>query len=1256
MRYLTTALAAMMTIALGAAPAEAQMATISPTSASGTEAERLEFEIDGVWGYNAEIQFRVISGTATEGPDFEGDSGTLCHAGESAEETCAGGHQPTPNVALVNHWPDDEIEGDETYTVEAWVARYETGETDGNGMPVIRECPTGCGRARATGTIIDLNEPEPVRPGTVSLTTETAAVTEGGAVSLTVKFTPPDGNGAHEAASVDWATEDESAIAGRDYNRASGTVRFPACSGSCSEHTRTIRVSTIQDEVQEEDERFLVELSNPANAELANRYNEWTLVTIEDDDENRPPRVTLTRVCSEVWPCGDRNRIESGGRLRLFADAVDQDGTVESYKWSGLGSFRGGNTSKTWTAPRPHVETTYTLTVTVTDDEGATASDSLNITVEGPEPEATNAPTVTLAADSYEVDGGGRLTLTASASDTDGTIESYQWSGEGTFSGNGAEVTWRAPGPAVPTDYVLSVTVTDNDGATGSDSVSIRVGANSAPTVSVTSDVYTAHPGEVVALTSTAADTDGRIESYRWSGGGTGFADVETGNTTWTAPDVSAATSYILALTVTDDDGATASDSVSIRVAKNVAPTVSLTASDYAINVGETVTLTADAHDSDGEVESYEWKDKANAGSFSDPATGAVVEWTAPNPTNPTTYTLEVAVTDDDGSQKRDSVEVRVSRPSPKAPELTGWTAGSQGGDGEARTFEVKVFTKGFGTLGPESFQWSGEGTFGATTVSASGTGTVVWTPPRLENDELLRVRVTVTDSDGASASESSPEILVKGSESPNSRPTVTVSASATEIDGGEDVTLDVTATDSDGTIESYTWTGSPNTGSFGTMASDGDVTWTAPVRHERTTYSLTVAVRDNEGGITDKTTRIVVTETPNHPPVLDLLSASSATSTDTGYEVGPGADVGLHTYHYENGALKPGASDPDGTVESYEWSEEQGRGSFRNTGTPGTARWIAPRPDEETEYVVTVTAIDDDGATASLSRTFTVVITEVNEPPTVTLEASTTTVAGSEVVRLTASADDSDGTIESYAWSGEGTFTARGPDGKSPRMDWTAPSADGDYNLTVTVTDDAGGTASDSVTVSVTGTDNTAPTLRLSASKTRVEAGTRISLTAAADDSDGTIESYAWSEEDDAGTFTARGPMDQSARVDWTAPSPDADSEYTLSVTVTDNGVSMLSRARIEGRARPPRGVNPYIRAPAPTCTYDGRTSRPIPTSPPVSVRTDRGTTVPARDSDGRARRTRRPANPCTCRARSMTLILCGGLRKSGQSSTSRS
>ena len=159
-----------------------------------------------------------------------------------------------------------------------------------------------------------------------------------------------------------------------------------------------------------------------------------------------------------------------------------------------------------------------------------------------------------------------------------------------------------------------------------------------------------------------------------------------------------------------------------------------------------------------------------------------------------------------------------------------------------------------------------------------------------------------------------------------------------------------------------------------------------------------------------------------------------------------------------------------------------------------------------------------------------------------------------------------------------------------------------------------------------------------------------------------GTARDASATDSDGGGYLQRRVPLTilprPPASIALHAPGPfHAGTEVTLEATpLDDNGVSMLSRARIEGRARPPRGVNPYIRAPAPTCTYDGRTSRPIPTSPPVSVRTDRGATVPARDSDGRARRTRRPANPCTCRARSMTLILCGGLRKSGQSSTSRS
>ena len=49
---------------------------------------------------------------------------------------------------------------------------------------------------------------------------------------------------------------------------------------------------------------------------------------------------------------------------------------------------------------------------------------------------------------------------------------------------------------------------------------------------------------------------------------------------------------------------------------------------------------------------------------------------------------------------------------------------------------------------------------------------------------------------------------------------------------------------------------------------------------------------------------------------------------------------------------------------------------------------------------------------------------------------------------------------------------------------------------------------------------------------------------------------------------------------------------------------------------------------------TDNGRALQPVLTSPPVSVRTDRGVTVPARGSDDPAPRTGRPTGPCVCRA----------------------
>ena len=119
------------------------------------------------------------------------------------------------------------------------------------------------------------------------------------------------------------------------------------------------------------------------------------------------------------------------------------------------------------------------------------------------------------------------------------------------------------------------------------------------------------------------------------------------------------------------------------------------------------------------------------------------------------------------------------------------------------------------------------------------------------------------------------------------------------------------------------------------------------------------------------------------------------------------------------------------------------------------------------------------------------------------------------------------------------------------------------------------------------------------------------------------------------AGTLAIRH-LPSVCRV-WTPPKVQAFSEASPPGSASCGSPRQRSIHLVKG---PDRGKNssaadgdPYFRAPATTtCTYDDRTSPPIPTSPPVSVRTDRGVTVPARGSDGCARRTRRPANPRTC------------------------
>ncbi len=148
---------------------------------------------------------------------------------------------------------------------------------------------------------------------------------------------------------------------------------------------------------------------------------------------------------------------------------------------------------------------------------------------------------------------------TASA-DADGTITTYSWDfGDGT-TGTGATVqhSYTAAGT-----YSVALTVTDDDGATGTSAAQVTVAApppgNTPPTAA-----FTAATSGLTATfdASASADADGTVANHVWD-----FGDGTTGSGATAAHTYAAPGAYRVQLTVTDDDAATGTAAQDITLA-----------------------------------------------------------------------------------------------------------------------------------------------------------------------------------------------------------------------------------------------------------------------------------------------------------------------------------------------------------------------------------------------------------------------------------------------------------------------------------------------------------------------------------------------------------------------------------------------------------------------------------------------------------------------------------------------------------------
>lgn len=252
---------------------------------------------------------------------------------------------------------------------------------------------------------------------------------------------------------------------------------------------------------------------------------QWTTV----DSFYRVISIPVSAPPINQRPSADFTFKVSGLTVNFTDTSTDPDNNIVSWFWD----FDDGNTSEAQNPTYTYSKAdTYDVTLTVTDAEGLSDTVTRTVIVE-----PTNQPPVADAGPDQTItdtdnDGVESVTLDGSGSydpDPDGSIVSYIWTKNGTQIATGVN-----PIVTLPIGmHTITLTVTDDDGAKGTDSVRITITTPQTLTYTLTIRVdgqgtTDPSPGthtyeEGTQVTITAKQTDSNWVFDRWGGnaGGT---------------------------------------------------------------------------------------------------------------------------------------------------------------------------------------------------------------------------------------------------------------------------------------------------------------------------------------------------------------------------------------------------------------------------------------------------------------------------------------------------------------------------------------------------------------------------------------------------------------------------------------------------------------------------------------------------------------------------------------------------------------
>ncbi|ULQ57955.1 heparin lyase I family protein [Flavihumibacter rivuli] len=347
----------------------------------------------------------------------------------------------------------------------------------------------------------------------------------------------------------------------------------------------------------------------------------------------------------------------------------DPDGTIVSHNWRQLA---GPNTATISAASSSStnignlVQGTYSFRLTVTDNAGATSTDDVNVLVSSssttnqvPVVNAGGNRSITLPTNSVALNGG-------SSYDPDGTIASWRWaqvSGPSTATLTNSTTSTLTASNLVAGTYSFRLTVTDNAGATASATANVSVStattSNIAPTANAGSTRTIHLPTNSITLSGSASsDPDGTIASYRWTQvSGPSTATLTNSTSVNMSASSLVAGTYSFRLTVTDNNGATGTTTVSVIVNR---PPIANPGSNVTINLPTTWAPLngSGSSDPDGTIAYYRWSQVSgpNTAIFSSTTSASI----SVRSLIAGTYAFRLTVTDNRGAVASNLVYVYV--------------------------------------------------------------------------------------------------------------------------------------------------------------------------------------------------------------------------------------------------------------------------------------------------------------------------------------------------------------------------------------------------------------------------------------------------------------------------------------------------------------------------------------------------------------------------------------------------------------------